>query len=100
MAKILVMYPQPTDKQKFKDQHEEVHIPLVNSVEGVRNTVIHSVGQTVNVKEDVYLVVEIEFDNQEILQQALSSDQWQKVQADVDNLMEYLTEAPSMIITE
>lgn len=100
MAKILVMYPHPTDKQGFKDQHEEVHLPLVNAVEGVKNVVIHSVGETINVKQDVYLVVEIEFDNQEILQQALSSEQWQKVQADVDHLMEYLTEAPSMIITQ
>ncbi|MCD5323956.1 MULTISPECIES: EthD family reductase [Pontibacillus] len=100
MAKIMVMYPPPTDQQAFKDYYEEIHMPLANSMEGVINTVIHSVSHSVHTKQDVYQVTEIEFDNKDRLQKALASDQWQKVQADVDNLMQYLTEAPGMIITD
>ncbi|MFC0524289.1 EthD family reductase [Pontibacillus salicampi] len=100
MAKVMVMYPQPTDKEGFNQHYKEVHMPLAQKVQGVQDASIEYVQQTQNVDQDLYQVVSISFASMESLQSALQSDEWKEVEGDLGNLMQYLSETPSIIITD
>ncbi|KGR79031.1 EthD family reductase [Ureibacillus manganicus] len=100
MAKLMVMYERPTNIDDFEKYYQEVHLPMVQEVPNLKNACINRVIQTQNSSEPIYLIAELEFENMEVLQNALSSTGGQKLQNDVVNLVKLLPKPPIVCITE
>ncbi|KGX92542.1 hypothetical protein N781_14475 [Pontibacillus halophilus JSM 076056 = DSM 19796] len=99
MAKIMVIYQQPTDVEGFEKHYQEVHMPLAQQVKGVVNASVNKVQQALGTEMNLYQIVEIEFNSMEDLQTAMQSDEWKKVEEDGQNLAQFLNEGPILTIT-
>lgn len=100
MAKMIVMYEQPKDKEGFENHYFNVHLPLA---EELPNIVRSSVNRVVNVQNtdlNLYLIVELEFESAGALHEALRSDAGREVSGDVMNMLPFLEKPPIITITE
>jgi uncharacterized protein (TIGR02118 family) len=100
MAKVYVIYDQPKDQAGFEEYYFNVHIPLAKKLPNLKGLEVHRVLQSQNSPDNLYLFVELHFDNPAVLGQALSSPEGREVQADVVNLMKFLNKPPIMSIVD
>lgn len=100
MAKMIVIYDQPKNKEGFDKYYNEVHIPMVEKVPNVKGAKVQHVLQAMNTDDKLYLIAEIEFESTEILNQSFATPEFQAVQADVVNLLEYLNKPPVVAIVD
>lgn len=100
MAKMIVIYDQPKDQEGFEKHYFEVHIPLVQKVPHLQGAEVHRVLQAMYTDEKLYLIAELQFENPEVLTQALATPEFQEVQADVKNLVTYLNKPPVVVIVD
>lgn len=99
MAKLFVLYDQPKDKDGFEKYYQEIHMPLARKMPNVRHASIHKVVQSNNNNDNLYCIVEIEFDNEALLKDALNSEVGRRVQEDAQNLLPFLQRPPLLTIT-
>ncbi len=84
-AKILVLYQQPPDPEKFQNYYFNTHIPLARKIPKLRGIKFNK-GQAVALTGDApFLIAELEFDSMEDLQAAVTSPEGQATAADVPN---------------
>jgi len=100
MAKMIVMYDQPKNKEGFEKYYNEVHIPLAEKVPNLKSAGVHHVLQTMNSDQQLYLIAELEFETPEILAKSLATPEAQEVQGDLRNLMEFLNKPPVVAIVD
>ncbi|MFS0862867.1 EthD family reductase [Fredinandcohnia sp. 179-A 10B2 NHS] len=100
MAKVIVMYDQPTDKEAFEKYYFEAHVPLAQKVPNLIGAEIHRVLQSINNEGDPYLFVELHFENPDTMSLALSSPEWEATAGDVQNLMPYLSKPPVISLVD
>ncbi|MHA4854861.1 EthD family reductase [Rhodococcus sp. MSC1_016] len=85
MHKLVVLYPEPTDKAAFRDYYETTHLPLAAKLPGLRDHRysydVHGVGG----ESPYFALFEAAFDSAADMQAALESEQGQAVAADVPN---------------
>ncbi|MFJ6302132.1 EthD family reductase [Pseudarthrobacter oxydans] len=85
MHKLLVLYPEPQNRQTFKEYYESVHLPLAAKMPGLISW-RYSLGVASEESPAPYFAVyEADFDSLEAMGKALSSPEGQAVQADVPN---------------
>jgi uncharacterized protein (TIGR02118 family) len=99
MAKVIVIYDEPKDKDGFESYYNNTHIPLVKTIPNLRGATINRVVQGLNTEKNVYLVAELEFEDLDTLNQAMASEKGQEVQVDVANLVPFLNRPPVILIT-
>lgn len=83
MHKLVVLYPEPKDRQTFVDYYESTHLPLVQKLPGLlawRYSTAVSDGSA-----SYFAVFEADFADTDTFRRAISSEQGQAVQADVPN---------------
>lgn len=100
MAKFVVMYQQPKEKEKFDTYYQNTHMPLVNQMPNIKSAAVHYVVNTQNSEADYYLVAELEFENVEILQASFATPEGKKVREDGQNLAPFLHQPPTVLITK
>ena len=100
MAKMIVIYNEPTNKEGFEKHYYEVHVPLVQKLPLLKNASIHFVRQTMNTSEDFYLIADLEFDSLQEIGQALESQEGKEVAGDIANLMAFLEKPPVITMVE
>jgi uncharacterized protein (TIGR02118 family) len=100
MAKMIVIYNEPTNKEGFEAHYFNVHIPLVQKMPFIRNTAVHKVKQAMNTNENLYLIAELEFGDLQEIKQALESPEGKEVVGDVANLMPFLEKVPVITMVE
>jgi uncharacterized protein (TIGR02118 family) len=100
MAKIIIIYPTPTNKEQFDKLYFKEHLPLAKQVQGIKNTVVNKVVQNVNLNQPFYLIVELEFENLDELLYTTATPEWEKVGEDAKRLTPYLPEPPAVCICE
>lgn len=100
MAKMIVMYETPKDKEGFENYYFNVHIPIVEKLQNVKGSSINRVVNVQNSDLNLYLIAEIEFENVETLQEALRSDIGREVTDDLKNIMPFLEKPPIVTITQ
>ncbi|OLO39038.1 hypothetical protein BTR23_10915 [Alkalihalophilus pseudofirmus] len=100
MAKVMVVYDQPSNKEGFDEHYFGTHVPLAEKLPNVRSVQANRVVGVQNSETNPYLVVQLEFENAEELNQGLGSPQGQDLTADVKNLMEFLTKPPAILIVD
>lgn len=85
MHKLLVLYPEPTDRQEFTTYYEAVHFRLAQKLPGMLGC-RYSLDMSGQDEASGYFgVFEADFENEQALAQALSSPEGADVQADVPN---------------
>lgn len=100
MAKLIVMYEEPRDKEGFEKHYFDVHVPLGRKIPNIKSESIHRVIQSQNTNLSLYLILELEFENLEALTLALSSPEAKAAEADGPNLFQYLNNPPIISIVE
>jgi uncharacterized protein (TIGR02118 family) len=83
MVRLLVLYETPEDPGAFDRHYNEVHIPLVKQLPGLlRYTVSRNISATRGGKS-IYLAAELDWENLEALQAAMTSEIGKETTADV-----------------
>jgi uncharacterized protein (TIGR02118 family) len=100
MAKLIVIYDQPKNKEGFEEHYFNVHTPLAQKLPNLKNFEAHRVVQSSNTSDVLYLFAELEFENVETLNQSLSSSEGRELQSDVRNLLPYLNKPPVISIVD
>lgn len=100
MAKMIVIYNEPTNKEGFEAHYHNVHIPLVQKLPFLKNAAVNMVRQTMNTNENFYLIAELEFDSLQEIGQALESQEGKEVAGDIANLMAFLEKPPVITMAE
>ena len=81
-AKIIVLYPQPTDTATFDRLYEEEHLPMaLKNFAGLTKFVATKVAATVQGKSPFYRMAELYFPSMEVLKAAAGSELGQKAVA-------------------
>jgi uncharacterized protein (TIGR02118 family) len=85
--KALALYPMPDDPQAFRDHYENIHLPLVAKLSGLR-ALRYSFDLTAPQGEAPYFAVfEVEWDDAEAMATSLNSPEGQAVAADMAQYM-------------
>jgi uncharacterized protein (TIGR02118 family) len=100
MAKLIMMYEQPKDKEGFEKHYFNVHVPLGRKMPNIKSESIHRVIQSQNTDLNLYLLVELEFENIQLLYDALASPEAKSAEEDGEILFEYLHRPPIITIVE
>jgi uncharacterized protein (TIGR02118 family) len=100
MAKLLVVYDQPTNREGFDGHYFGTHIPLAEKLPDIKSVQANRVLGVQNSELNPYLVVQLEFENAEELNRNLASRQGQELTADVKNLLKFLPKPPAIIIVD
>ncbi|HWO96400.1 MAG TPA: EthD family reductase [Bacillus sp. (in: firmicutes)] len=99
MAKVIIMYRHPTDKERFDDHYFGTHTALASKVPHVKCFSVHQVAKTNKKELDLYLISEIEFESAEECEAVLNTAEWKAVEQDASNLALFLAEPPLVIRT-
>lgn len=100
MAKFIVLYEEPKDKEGFDAYYKETHIPLVGNMPNIKSTSIDYVVKQGDAPAGFYLHVEIEFETLDHLNAAFASEAGKQVMADGANLAPFLNSPPQVLITQ
>lgn len=74
-AKVIALYKQPKDKEKFDDHYFNVHTPLTKKIPGLREMNVTKIVGSPMGKSEYYLLCEMIYDDMESLQKAMKSDE-------------------------
>jgi uncharacterized protein (TIGR02118 family) len=94
MAKIVVFYKQTNRQAEFEDYYFNIHIPLVQKISQIKSLKISRVVHHNNTIPDLYLHGEIEFENMEALNQAITSPEGKAMFEDAVILRKYFDSPP------
>ncbi|WP_169907824.1 EthD family reductase [Priestia abyssalis] len=100
MAKMIIMYQHPTDKERFNDHYFGTHTALASKVPHVKHFSIHQVSKTNKEGLDLYLISEIEFESAEECEAVMNSAEWKEMERDASNLAHFLADPPLVIMTQ
>ena len=73
VAKLIVLYSNIKDPEKFDEYYKNTHIPLAKKIPGVREIAVSKVKGVAIGKANYYQVVEVYFDDIESLKKASES---------------------------
>lgn len=96
VAKLIVLYSDIKDPEKFDEHYRNVHIPMARKIPGVRKIVVSKVKRVAVGKGNFYQVVEVYFENMESLVQAAESAEAKDATKDGLSLDPHLT----ILVTE
>lgn len=100
MAKMIIMYEKPKDIEGFEKYYFDVHFPIAQKILNIRSESVHRVLNTQNSDLQLYLIIEIEFENIDALNFALASPEAKAANEDVSNLMKFLHKPPIITIVQ
>lgn len=84
MHKLIVLYPEPSDRAAFEAYYRETHLPLCAKLPGVQS-ISFSIGIGAPGSTPYFAVFEATFADEAALSAAMASPEGQAVEADVPN---------------
>lgn len=98
MMKLIALYKQPEDTQSFDRHYNDVHTPLVKNMPGLEKLEItRMIGTPMGTVSEYYLMAEMYFASQEILQSSMASPEGRAAAKDI---MSFAGKLVSMTIGE
>lgn len=73
MVKLVALYKHPEDREAFDQHYHEIHAPLAGKMPGLQGMEVSRVYGGPAGESEYYLMAEMYFEDQESLQNALSS---------------------------
>ncbi|WP_096271278.1 EthD family reductase [Paucisalibacillus globulus] len=100
MAKMVIMYEEPKDKEGFDEHYFNVHVPLGRKIPNLINDSVHRVVDSQNTDLNLYLITILEFENIEKLQEAFASPEAKASEEDFSNFSQFLNKPPIITIID
>ncbi|MEH7224440.1 EthD family reductase [Bacillus sp. JJ1566] len=100
MAKMIIMYEEPKDKEAFDKHYFNLHVPLGRKIPNILKDSVHRVIDSQNTNLNLYLVTVLEFENMEKLTEAFASPEAREAEADGPNLFQFLEKPPIITIVD
>ena len=100
MAKVIMMYQHPIEKERFDNYYFGTHTALASKVPHVKHFSIQKVVKTNKEGFNLYLVSEIEFESAEECEAVMNSAEWKEMERDASNLVPFLAQPPLVIMTQ
>ncbi|MFC0300235.1 EthD family reductase [Virgibacillus soli] len=97
MAKVIALYKQPADKEKFDAHYFNVHAPLTQKIPGLRDMKVTKIIGSPMGKSDYYLLCEMIYDDLDALQTAMKTDEGKASGKDV---MQFAGDLVTLMIGE
>lgn len=73
-VKLLALYKKPADEDAFFEHYNEVHLPIVATIPGLKKTVITRItGSPMGGEPEYFLMAEMHFSDKESFDKAMSS---------------------------
>jgi uncharacterized protein (TIGR02118 family) len=73
MTKIIVLFGHPKDPKLFDEQYTKDHIPIAKAMPGLKKYTVHKIVGAPRGEPAYYQIVELEFENMDMLKKALES---------------------------
>lgn len=84
MIKLIALYKRPQDVEAFLDHYENVHIPLVRKIPGLKNAVVNRVtGSPMGGEPAYFQIAELQFPDQATFEAAMASPEFRAAGKDV-----------------
>ncbi|MFD2131586.1 EthD family reductase [Pseudogracilibacillus auburnensis] len=97
MAKVIALYKQPQDKEKFDEHYFNVHAPLTEKIPGLREMNVTKIVGSPMGKSEFYLLCEMVYDDMDALQTAMRTDEGKASGKDV---MQFAGDLVTLMIGE
>lgn len=97
MAKVIALYKQPEDKEKFDEHYFNVHAPLTAKIPGLREMNVTKIVGSPMGKSEFYLLCEMIYDDMDALQTAMKTDEGKASGKDV---MQFAGDLVTLMIGE
>jgi len=78
-AKVVVIYPRPTDESEFERQYKDEHLPMLDKLKGMSRFVASRVLESPQGKVTAYRIAEVHFPSMEQLKACLETDDAKQV---------------------
>lgn len=101
MASFFALYPEPDDVEGFEQHYREVHLPLIEAVDGVTEVrTVRATGTPRGGDAPYHLVFEAVFASEEALQEALRGEAFREAGRDAAQMAERFGMRPAMFLGE
>ena len=97
MVRALALYGRPSDPAAFDRYYQETHIPKARRIPGLRRYTISAAPQAVEGESPYHLVAELDFDDLEAFQGAMSTPEGQ---ATVNDLANFATGGVTILVCD
>jgi uncharacterized protein (TIGR02118 family) len=97
MVKLIALYTQPDDHGKFDEHYYGTHTPIVKKIPGLRKTEVTKILGSPAGDSPYYLLCEMYFDNQDSLNDAMTSEE---MKASSKDLMSFAGKLVTMMVGE
>ncbi|WP_070119403.1 EthD family reductase [Bacillus marinisedimentorum] len=75
MVKVIALYKQPKDKEKFEEYYYNHHVPLTEKIPGLRKMEMTKIVGSPMGESEFYLLCEMYYDDHESMKKALRTDE-------------------------
>ncbi|GAA0465789.1 EthD family reductase [Alkalibacillus silvisoli] len=97
MVKLIAIYKQPEDQERFDEHYYNVHTPLTQKIPGLKDMKVTKIVGSPMGKTDYYLLCEMYYDSHEALQEAMKTDEGKASGKDV---MKFAGDIVTLVIGE
>jgi uncharacterized protein (TIGR02118 family) len=98
MVKMIALYKQPKDKEKFDEHYFNTHAPITAKIPGLRKMeVTKIVGTPMGGESDYYLLCEMYYDSHDALKEAMRTSE---AKASGKDLMSFAGDLVTLMIGE
>ncbi|MNL14704.1 EthD protein [compost metagenome] len=94
MFKMIVIYSQPKEIELFEAHYFSKHLPLIKQLPHLLDFSVQRVTSTQNAEQNVYLVTELKYADEESFNLSYTSAEGRAAQQDTADMMPYLHELP------
>ncbi|MEW9702536.1 EthD family reductase [Paenibacillus sp. SI8] len=100
MYKMMAIYEEPKDIEKFDEHYFGVHVPLLHKLPHLLSFSVQRVKSVQNTETPIYLVVELKYENETTFNQSFVSKEGREAQADTTKMLPLLYKLPTVLLVE
>jgi uncharacterized protein (TIGR02118 family) len=100
MIKMIVIYSQPKEIEKFEAHYFAKHLPLIKQLPHLLDFSVQRVKSTQNTEQTAYLVTELKYADEDSFNLSFVSEEGRIAQKDTTDMLPYLHELPVVHIVE
>jgi uncharacterized protein (TIGR02118 family) len=98
MVKMIALYKQPKDKEKFDEHYFQTHVPITAKIPGLRNMKVTKItGTPMGGESEYYLLCEMYYDSYETFKEAMKTSE---AKASAKDLMSFAGDLVTLMVGE
>ncbi|MBA4537518.1 EthD family reductase [Bacillus aquiflavi] len=98
MIKLIALYKEPKDKEKFDEHYFSIHVPITKKIPGLlKMDVTKIIGSGMGGKSEYYLMCEMYYENMQTFKAAMKTEE---AKASSKDLMSFAGDIVTLMIGE